>query len=229
MSLVRFQSEPPFAGLAHLVERHLAKVEVASSSLVTRSKIKRTPSGVLFILDLGNAGRFTEGKQQPCFYTKGEPAKVSLSHFPFLARGWGCGNGGASFLFWIWGTQGTLRRESSSPDFTRKGNPQRFPFHTFPSLREGGAAGMGGASFLFWSMGTHTPCGGKAAVLILRERGTRKVSPFTLFLPCEGGGAAGMDGASFLFWIWGTQGILRRGRPGCCYLFGGCHGILEVI
>ena len=26
-----------FAGLAHLVERHLAKVEVASSSLVTRS------------------------------------------------------------------------------------------------------------------------------------------------------------------------------------------------
>ena len=30
------------AGLAHLVERHLAKVEVASSSLVTRSIIKNT-------------------------------------------------------------------------------------------------------------------------------------------------------------------------------------------
>ena len=28
-----------YAGLAHLVERHLAKVEVASSSLVTRSKV----------------------------------------------------------------------------------------------------------------------------------------------------------------------------------------------
>ena len=28
------------AGLAHLVERHLAKVEVASSSLVTRSNTK---------------------------------------------------------------------------------------------------------------------------------------------------------------------------------------------
>ena len=28
------------AGLAHLVERHLAKVEVASSSLVTRSNKK---------------------------------------------------------------------------------------------------------------------------------------------------------------------------------------------
>ena len=27
------------AGLAHLVERHLAKVEVASSSLVTRSRL----------------------------------------------------------------------------------------------------------------------------------------------------------------------------------------------
>ena len=38
MSLVRFRSEAPFsAALAHLVERHLAKVEVASSSLVTRS------------------------------------------------------------------------------------------------------------------------------------------------------------------------------------------------
>ena len=38
MSLVRFRPEAPeFADLAHLVERHLAKVEVASSSLVTRS------------------------------------------------------------------------------------------------------------------------------------------------------------------------------------------------
>ena len=37
MSLVRFRSEAPFADLAHLVERHLAKVEVASSSLVVRS------------------------------------------------------------------------------------------------------------------------------------------------------------------------------------------------
>ena len=38
MSLVRFRSEAPSAALAHLVERHLAKVEVASSSLVSRSK-----------------------------------------------------------------------------------------------------------------------------------------------------------------------------------------------
>ena len=31
-----------YAGLAHLVERHLAKVEVASSSLVTRSRKRCT-------------------------------------------------------------------------------------------------------------------------------------------------------------------------------------------
>ena len=37
VSLVRFRPEAPFADLAHLVERHLAKVEVASSSLVIRS------------------------------------------------------------------------------------------------------------------------------------------------------------------------------------------------
>ena len=40
MSLVRFRLWAPYAGLAHLVERHLAKVEVASSSLVARSKKK---------------------------------------------------------------------------------------------------------------------------------------------------------------------------------------------
>ena len=46
MSLVRFRSGAPIeieksltADLAHLVERHLAKVEVASSSLVIRSTI----------------------------------------------------------------------------------------------------------------------------------------------------------------------------------------------
>ena len=38
MSLVRFRPEAPKnADVAHLVERHLAKVEVASSSLVIRS------------------------------------------------------------------------------------------------------------------------------------------------------------------------------------------------
>ena len=41
-SIVRFRWLAPFAGVAHPVERHLAKVEVASSSLVTRSKMKRS-------------------------------------------------------------------------------------------------------------------------------------------------------------------------------------------
>ena len=35
--MVRFRPEAPFADLAHPVERHLAKVKVASSSLVIRS------------------------------------------------------------------------------------------------------------------------------------------------------------------------------------------------
>ena len=42
MSLVRFRLWAPPAGIAHLVERHLAKVEVASSSLVARSNLMPT-------------------------------------------------------------------------------------------------------------------------------------------------------------------------------------------
>ena len=37
-----------YADVAHLVERHLAKVEVASSSLVIRSR-KKSPKSVTFI------------------------------------------------------------------------------------------------------------------------------------------------------------------------------------
>ena len=37
------------AGVAHPVERHLAKVEVASSSLVTRSKKERPHESVVFL------------------------------------------------------------------------------------------------------------------------------------------------------------------------------------
>ena len=38
------------ASVAHLVERHLAKVEVASSSLVTRSSKNPTQRGGIFLL-----------------------------------------------------------------------------------------------------------------------------------------------------------------------------------
>ena len=41
-----------YADLAHLVERHLAKVEVASSSLVIRSKIRRGSNLGVFYFSL---------------------------------------------------------------------------------------------------------------------------------------------------------------------------------
>ena len=57
MSLVRFRPEAPRlpiggqdAGVAHLVERHLAKVEVAGSSPVTRSKQIRNASRVPYFI-----------------------------------------------------------------------------------------------------------------------------------------------------------------------------------
>ena len=45
-----------FAGVAHLVERDLAKVEVASSSLVARSKKKHHPTGWCFLFGMPRAG-----------------------------------------------------------------------------------------------------------------------------------------------------------------------------
>ncbi len=53
MSLVRFRPEAPYsADLAHLVERHLAKVEVAGSSPVIRSKRKHHSFEWCFLLDV---------------------------------------------------------------------------------------------------------------------------------------------------------------------------------
>ena len=50
-SPVRLWIAPPkFAGIAQLVERNLAKVEVASSSLVSRSKVKRLAAARRFAL-----------------------------------------------------------------------------------------------------------------------------------------------------------------------------------
>ena len=46
------------ADLAHLVERHLAKVEVASSSLVIRSKPQVIRLGVVFIFHSKFANKF---------------------------------------------------------------------------------------------------------------------------------------------------------------------------
>ena len=55
MSVVRFRPEAPYnAAVAHLVERHLAKVEVASSSLVSRSRKQSIDfQSMLFVLSEG--------------------------------------------------------------------------------------------------------------------------------------------------------------------------------
>ena len=56
-----------FAGVAHLVERDLAKVEVASSSLVARSKKKHHPSGWCFFLECrGQARKGTSAARKTC-------------------------------------------------------------------------------------------------------------------------------------------------------------------
>ena len=84
MSLVQLRPEAPFAGVAHLVERDLAKVEVASSSLVARSKKKDTRRGVFLFgaaLLLRKSGRLRAGD----LICKGNPTKVSLAYIPFLA------------------------------------------------------------------------------------------------------------------------------------------------
>ena len=44
-----------FAGVAHPVERHLAKVEVASSSLVTRSKARNVST---FLVSYGTVAKW---------------------------------------------------------------------------------------------------------------------------------------------------------------------------
>ena len=67
------------AGVAHLVERDLAKVEVASSSLVARSKKKDTRRGVFLFgaaLLLRKSGRLRAGD----LTCKGNPTKVSLAY-----------------------------------------------------------------------------------------------------------------------------------------------------
>ena len=75
MSPVRFWPEAPFAGVAHLVERHLAKVEVASSSLVARSKKEVTTYVVTSFLDSGRKLKCSGGVNSPS-------AKVLLRKTP---------------------------------------------------------------------------------------------------------------------------------------------------
>ena len=57
MSLVQFRPEAPYADLAHLVERNLAKVEVAGSIPVIRSKNTGTQNVPVIIRRHGQAVR----------------------------------------------------------------------------------------------------------------------------------------------------------------------------
>ena len=84
MSLVRFRLWAPFAGLAHLVERHLAKVEVASSSLVARSKKETPPNGWCFFFGAGKfasqtypAGELKSRGNRRCAASGGRSEPVS--------------------------------------------------------------------------------------------------------------------------------------------------------
>ena len=79
MSLVRFRPEAPYADLAHLVERHLAKVEVAGSSPVIRSKEKDTPCGCLFSLEPPLRGWRVAAK--PALAAQDASVKLRLRNF----------------------------------------------------------------------------------------------------------------------------------------------------
>ena len=66
------------AGLAHLVERHLAKVEVASSSLVTRSIWKHSSAGRAPALQAGGH-RF-----EPCCFHQKSSILKEIELFSFI-------------------------------------------------------------------------------------------------------------------------------------------------
>ena len=63
MSLVQFRPEA-YADLAHLVERNLAKVEVAGSSPVIRLKEKTSSKEGVFLFYMGNEDEKTPASFQ---------------------------------------------------------------------------------------------------------------------------------------------------------------------
>ena len=115
-----------FAGVAHLVERDLAKVEVASSSLVARSKKKNHPKGGFSFWNA--AGRVELA------------ASTSAQRVKSRGKGRAPANGSA-----IRGMPGSefeprlfccAKSVACGRVIEREwGNPQRFPPHTPPSLR----------------------------------------------------------------------------------------------
>ena len=105
MSLVRFRPKAPFADVAHLVERHLAKVEVAGSSPVIRSKIKGHRFGVLFVLQWGGlekAGSPQANSNSPvnCLKGRGRVGKRERSRASPVIRSERKDTPTVSFLFY---------------------------------------------------------------------------------------------------------------------------------
>ncbi len=85
------------AGVAHLVERHLAKVEVASSSLVARSKKEVTTYVVTSFLD--------SGRKLKCSGEVNSPSAKVLLRKTLVRR--------KSAVFWLQRAEGRTGRERS--------------------------------------------------------------------------------------------------------------------
>ena len=146
MSLVRFRLWAPFAGLAHLVERHLAKVEVASSSLVARSILNRT-SGLDVLFFMRRRTRCLHRNTRSVFFESWRSGRVPANRRRrFVGCRWQVRasqpapkrntthSGGESF----WSTFDLRCKSPACGGFYKKaeGNPRRFPPQTPPSLRQ---------------------------------------------------------------------------------------------
>ena len=150
----------PPAGVAHLVERDLAKVEVASSSLVARSRKKHHPSGWCFLF----------GMPRAALNSLPRPARSALNQevrqgsCEWLCHSWDAGSESSLVTFFAFAVGGSATAKPVSSHKKERhphgclsfleqhfcyakvvacgrmterewGNPQRFPPHTPPSLR----------------------------------------------------------------------------------------------
>ena len=86
MSLVRFRPGASYADLAHLVERHLAKVEVAGSSPVIRSMEVRCHIGLLFFDFTGFLLYCNHNMSLTAFSPNGIGQTISAIFFLFLKK-----------------------------------------------------------------------------------------------------------------------------------------------
>ena len=126
-----------FAGVAHLVERDLAKVEVASSSLVARSKKKHHPSGWCFFGQVGQRLERARAQREKhaggmfwCPCACGGPARPPAS---LVARSKKKDTRRGVFLF---GAALLLRKSGRlrAGDLTCKGNPTKVSLAYIPFL-----------------------------------------------------------------------------------------------